>query len=129
MLRQHASMVSLVARGLDAIAVVVTGWLASVLLFGALGPTPLRYQTYQFALLLAALLTLVVFPACGVYQSWRGQRMRAIVTLGLSARATHRVLRIARTCADLATSDTLDMPHLAEALQYRLLDRRHQPGY
>ena len=77
MLRQHASMVSLVARGLDAIAVVVTGWLASVLLFGALGPTPLRYQTYQFALLLAALLTLVVFPACGVYQSWRGQRMRA----------------------------------------------------
>ncbi len=51
---------------------------------------------------------------------------RAIGTLGLSARATHRVLRIARTCADLAGSDALDMPHLAEALQYRLLDRR--PG-
>ena len=54
---------------------------------------------------------------------------RAIGTLGLSARATHRVLRIARTCADLASSDTLDMQHLAEALQYRLLDRRHQAGY
>jgi magnesium chelatase family protein len=54
---------------------------------------------------------------------------RAIGTLGLSARATHRVLRIARTCADLAGSDALDMPHLAEALQYRLLDRRHQAGY
>ncbi len=54
---------------------------------------------------------------------------RAIGTLGLSARATHRVLRIARTCADLGGDDALDMPHLAEALQYRLLDRRHQAGY
>ncbi|MFZ5492650.1 MAG: YifB family Mg chelatase-like AAA ATPase [Pseudomonadota bacterium] len=49
---------------------------------------------------------------------------RAIRALGLSARATHRVLRIARTCADLAGGDALEMPHLAEALQYRLLDRR-----
>jgi len=54
---------------------------------------------------------------------------RAIGTLGLSARATHRVLRIARTCADLAASDVLDMPHLAEALQYRLLDRRPHSAY
>lgn len=54
---------------------------------------------------------------------------RAIATLGLSARATHRVLRIARTCADLAGSDELDMPHLAEALQYRLLDRRPSASY
>ena len=54
---------------------------------------------------------------------------RAIGTLGLSARATHRVLRIARTCADLAGSDALDMPHLAEALQYRLLDRRPSASY
>jgi len=54
---------------------------------------------------------------------------RAIGTLGLSARATHRVLRIARTCADLAGSDTLEMPFLAEALQYRLLDRRPNASY
>ncbi len=53
---------------------------------------------------------------------------RAIGTLGLSARATHRVLRIARTCADLAGSDALELPHLAEALQYRLLDRRQSTG-
>jgi magnesium chelatase family protein len=53
---------------------------------------------------------------------------RAISALGLSARATHRVLRIARTCADVAGSDVLDMPHLAEALQYRLLDRRPRGG-
>jgi magnesium chelatase family protein len=54
---------------------------------------------------------------------------RAIGTLGLSARATHRVLRIARTCADLAGSEALDLPHLAEALQYRLLDRRPHSAY
>ncbi len=54
---------------------------------------------------------------------------RAIGTLGLSARATHRVLRIARTCADLAGSDTLETPFLAEALQYRLLDRRPNASY
>jgi len=54
---------------------------------------------------------------------------RAIGTLGLSARATHRVLRIARTCADLAGRDTLEMPFLAEALQYRLLDRRPSASY
>ncbi len=54
---------------------------------------------------------------------------RAIGTLGLSARATHRVLRIARTCADLAGSDALEMPFLAEALQYRLLDRRPSASY
>ena len=54
---------------------------------------------------------------------------RAIGTLGLSARATHRVLRIARTCADLAGSDGLELTHLAEALQYRLLDRRPPGAY
>lgn len=60
-----------------------------------------------------------------------GQRQflaRAIAGLGLSARATHRVLRIARTCADLAGSESLQQSHLAQALQYRLLDRRPHAG-
>ncbi len=39
--------------------------------------------------------------------------------LQLSARAVHRVLKLARTIADLAGSDTIAAPHLAEALQYR----------
>jgi magnesium chelatase family protein len=38
------------------------------------------------------------------------------------------VLRIARTCADLAGSESLQQPHLAQALQYRLLDRRPHAG-
>ncbi|HZS32596.1 MAG TPA: YifB family Mg chelatase-like AAA ATPase [Methylomirabilota bacterium] len=46
--------------------------------------------------------------------------------LGLSARAHDRVLRVARTIADLAGADALAAEHVAEALAYRVLDRR--PG-
>ncbi|QKJ66267.1 YifB family Mg chelatase-like AAA ATPase [Deefgea piscis] len=43
----------------------------------------------------------------------------AIQKLAWSARAYHRVLRVARTIADLADSETILTPHLAEAIQYR----------
>jgi magnesium chelatase family protein len=48
----------------------------------------------------------------------------AIQRLGLSARAYHRVLKIARTIADLAGDEQLDTVHVGEAVQYRTLDRR-----
>jgi magnesium chelatase family protein len=47
---------------------------------------------------------------------------RAVEKLALSARALDRVLRVARTIADLDASAAVRAPHVAEALQYRLLD-------
>ncbi len=43
----------------------------------------------------------------------------AMQQMQMSARAFHRILKLARTIADLAGSDKIETPHLAEAIQYR----------
>lgn len=48
---------------------------------------------------------------------------QAIAKLDLSARAYHRVLKLARTIADLAKSEAIAVAHVAEAIQFRKLDR------
>jgi magnesium chelatase family protein len=60
---------------------------------------------------------------CVVTESGKKLIERAIKELEFSARGYHKILKIARTIADLAESETIQEEHIAEAIQYRTHDR------
>ncbi|PSN20588.1 magnesium chelatase [filamentous cyanobacterium CCP5] len=60
---------------------------------------------------------------CALDDTCRSLIEGAVRKLGLSARATDRILKVARTIADLAAADLLETHHVAEAIQYRTIDR------
>lgn len=62
---------------------------------------------------------------CELGPSSRRLLEHAVARLGLSARGYDRVLKVARTIADLAGSETINSGHIAEAVHYRALDRAY----
>jgi magnesium chelatase family protein len=56
---------------------------------------------------------------CQLDETGRGLVRAAMQQLQMSARAFHRILKLARTIADLAGNERIETTHLAEAIQYR----------
>ncbi|MEJ1354487.1 MAG: YifB family Mg chelatase-like AAA ATPase [Candidatus Sedimenticola sp. (ex Thyasira tokunagai)] len=63
--------------------------------------------------------------SCTLTNEGRTLAQRAMEQLGLSARAYHRILRLARTLADMAGHDAIQPNHISEAVGYRRLDRQN----
>jgi magnesium chelatase family protein len=71
----------------------------------------------------AKLTTREIDKWCATDETGQALLKQALTKLGLSARAYHRILKVARTIADLTGAPNISAVHIAEAIQYRRLDR------
>lgn len=70
----------------------------------------------------------MVRGVCNVNEAGQALIRKAMEKLGLSARAYDRILKVSRTIADLAGTESVELEHLAEAIHYRSLDRDSWAG-
>ncbi len=76
----------------------------------------------------AQMSTKLLREHCRIDQAGKNLLKTAMEKLGLSARAYDRILKVGRTIADLEKKDSIQSYHLAEAIQYRSLDRENWAG-
>ncbi|WP_026904220.1 YifB family Mg chelatase-like AAA ATPase [Pedobacter glucosidilyticus] len=87
-----------------------------------------RFKEYPGINANAEMSPQMVRAICVVSDAGQQLLKTAMEKLGLSARAYDRILKVARTIADLAGSDEIGIEHLAEAIHFRSLDRENWAG-
>jgi magnesium chelatase family protein len=87
-----------------------------------------RFEGYSDVFSNAMMPSQMVKKVCQINEAGKKLLKTAMERLGLSARAYDRILKVARTIADLADSEDIKIEHLAEAIQYRSLDREGWAG-
>lgn len=87
-----------------------------------------RFENYTDIYSNAMMPSQMVKELCVINEAGKLLLKTAMERLGLSARAYDRILKVSRTIADLEESDNIKIEHLAEAIQYRSLDREGWAG-
>lgn len=83
-----------------------------------------RYKNYEHIHCNAAISANLLREVCRIGDTSKLLLKKAMEKLNLSARAYNRILKLARTIADLAGKKDIDTSHVAEAIQYRSLDKQ-----
>ncbi|MDX2301212.1 MAG: YifB family Mg chelatase-like AAA ATPase [Microscillaceae bacterium] len=87
-----------------------------------------RFKTQKDIFSNAMMGSAQVKEVCVINAAGQTMLKKAMERLNLSARAYDRILKVSRTIADLAGSEDIKIEHLAEAIQYRSLDRENWAG-
>jgi magnesium chelatase family protein len=87
-----------------------------------------RFKEYPGIYCNAQMTTTMIHDYCAITVAGHNLLKTAMEKLSLSARAYDRILKVARTIADLGSSEDIKIEHLAEAIHYRSLDRENWTG-